>query len=37
MDRVNPKINAVIYSLVDEARALAAKGTPSGPLAACPI
>ena len=32
MDQVNPKINAVIYSLVDEARALAAKGTPGGPL-----
>src|SRR3989442_715370 len=36
MEAVNPKINAVILSLVDEARATAAKGTPAGPLGGVP-
>ncbi|HZZ36285.1 MAG TPA: amidase [Caulobacteraceae bacterium] len=36
MEAVNPKVNAVIRPLVDDARALAAKGTPAGPLGGAP-
>jgi amidase len=36
MEAVNPKLNAVILSLADQARAEVAKGTPSGPLGGVP-
>lgn len=36
LEAVNPRINAVIRPLVDDARALVAKGAPSGPLGGAP-
>ena len=36
MEAVNPKVNAVVLSLVDEARAQVKDGTPAGPLGGVP-